>query len=85
MHIHTLCILQAEVDQEVSTSYDHHDLRKMLQLTLAFLLAFEVSGHGYMFEPVSRMRQANENQQDYPWCVLAAPLHSEGPGVNNRN
>jgi len=44
-----------------------------------------VAGHGYMYEPYSRTRAANDAGLDYcPHCALASPMVSEAPGASSR-
>ena len=43
------------------------------------MIPVQVIGHGYLFEPKSRQRLAQEAGHDYcPHCTLAAPMQAEG-------
>mmetsp|Transcript_2160 Transcript_2160/g.6404 ORF Transcript_2160/g.6404 Transcript_2160/m.6404 type:complete len:590 (+) Transcript_2160:131-1900(+) len=60
----------------------------MLRALVLVLAPASVLGHGYLFEPKSRQRLANEAGMDYcPHCTLAAPMKSEGdftPSLDSR-
>ncbi|KAJ8599216.1 hypothetical protein CTAYLR_006390 [Chrysophaeum taylorii] len=53
---------------------------------VVILFASRVAGHGYLFEPKSRQRQALDARSDWcPHCVLAAPMLADVPGSETRS